>query len=142
MNYGLEAHSVSGHWQTMKLKRCILQMMFFIPRCQFWPKRKVCMAGYKTVLPYSKGEKTDHWSFSLLVSVLVVFLLYFILCYPLTGFDCHWIDNFLSNLLSSLKEVFVKCFMVNVVWEKSIIVLDLDFSQGSRTPDSLIQDKW
>ena len=32
--------------------------------------------------------------------------------------------------------------MVYVVWEKSIIVLDLDISQGSQTPESLIQDKW
>lgn len=35
--------------KPMKVKRCILQMMFFISSCQFWPKRKVCMAGYKTV---------------------------------------------------------------------------------------------
>ena len=41
--------------ETMKLKRCILQMMFFVPRCQFWPKRKVCMAGYDCSFP--KGWK-------------------------------------------------------------------------------------
>lgn len=32
--------------------------------------------------------------------------------------------------------------MVYVEWEKSVIVLDLDISQGNQTPDIIIQDKW